>query len=200
MPWTFADAARWCFERYFSVDLLASDYALADSHSTRADAAWLSPMPQSSIEVAHPGMSLCIDSHRYARPVRRSPKIGLAVSTVEPRKNAGFLLDWFHNTTELPRDAELWWVGRMGWLTTRRELKRLTRPPGGRRVRFLGHVSDAELCKLYQKASWSIYPSIYEGFGFPVVDSLRHGTPVLTSREQLVARIPTRGRLLFRPA
>ena len=42
-------------------------------------------------------------------------------------------------------------------------------------------MSDAELCRLYQMAGWSIYPSRYEGFGFPILDSLRHGTPVLAS-------------------
>jgi glycosyltransferase involved in cell wall biosynthesis len=42
-------------------------------------------------------------------------------------------------------------------------------------------VSDQELCKLYQEAAFSIYPSLYEGFGFPVLDSLLHGTPILSS-------------------
>jgi len=180
--WTFPEAARYSFEKYFAEDLTCSDVAVADSESTKADAAWLSPMEQDRIVVAKPGMSLCLGKHRHAGRVARSPKVGLAVSTVEPRKNAGFLIDWFHGTRELPADMELWWVGRMGWLTTRKELRRLTRPPGGRRVRFLGNVSDATLCRLYRRASWSIYPSLYEGFGFPVVDSLRHGTPVLTSR------------------
>jgi len=197
--WTFPAAARWGFEKFFAADILKSDVAIAISHSTKADAAWLSPMPQHQIQVAYPGMSLCLGSHRHRRRVRRSPQIGLAVSTVEPRKNAGFLLEWFHQTKELPSDMELWWVGRMGWLTSRTELKRMTRPPGGRRVRFLGNVSDATLCRLYQKASWSIYPSIYEGFGFPVVDSLRHGTPVLTSRNSSLREFEHEGVYFFDP-
>ncbi len=61
------------------------------------------------------------------------------------------------------------------------ELERRANPAGGRRVRFLGNVSDARLCHLYQQAGWSIYPSRYEGFGLPILDSLRHGTPVLAS-------------------
>ncbi len=197
--WTFPEAARWGFERFFADDLLASDVAISVSHSTKADAAWLCPMPQDRIKVAHSGTSLCLGSHRHRGKVRRSKNIGLAVSTVEPRKNARFLLDWFHATRALPADAELWWVGRMGWLMSRDELRRATRPPGGRRVRFLGNVSDATLCRLYRRAAWSIYPSVYEGFGFPVVDSLRHGTPVLTSRNSSLREFDHEGVYFFDP-
>lgn len=197
--WTFPEAARWGFEKFFSEDILESDVAISVSHSTKSDAAWLSPMPQERIRVAHSGMSLCLREHRHRGEVRRSANIGLAVSTVEPRKNAGFLLDWFHSTTVLPPDTELWWVGRMGWLTSRHELRKMTRPSGGRRVRFLGNVSDAALCRLYRHAAWSIYPSVYEGFGFPVVDSLRHGTPALTSRNSSLREFDHEGVYCFDP-
>ena len=42
-------------------------------------------------------------------------------------------------------------------------------------------VTDSRLCELYREATFSIYPSLYEGFGFPVLDSLMHGAPVLCS-------------------
>jgi len=57
--------------------------------------------------------------------------------------------------------------------------RRLGNGPRAKQVRFLGKVSDRRLCELYRQASATIYPSLYEGFGFPVLDSLRHGTPVL---------------------
>lgn len=117
--------------------------------------------------------------HEHREPVERQPNVGLVVSTLEPRKNAQFLFDWFLNSKLVPDDAELWWVGPIGWLTSHRELKGARK--AGRKIKFLGVVSDAELCKLYQTAGWSIYPSLYEGFGFPVLDALRHGTPVITS-------------------
>jgi glycosyltransferase involved in cell wall biosynthesis len=125
--------------------------------------------------------------------------VGLVVSTLEPRKNAAFLLEWFQGTTMLPPDAELWWVGPMGWLTSRRQLKRLGYSAGGRRVRFLGVVSDAQLCRLYRHAAWSIYPSLYEGFGFPVLDALRHGTPVLTSNNSSLREFESPGLFFFDP-
>src|SRR5262249_18801285 len=150
---------------FFRGGLLESDFLLAVSRSTKADAAWLLPVDPDRVVVAHSGPSLCVGAHRHPGPVGRSTRVGLVVSTVEPRKNPEFLLRWFHTTAALPADMELWWAGKPGWLTSRRRLRRLERPPCGRRVRFLGTVSDADLCRLYRTASWSIYPSLYEGFG-----------------------------------
>jgi glycosyltransferase involved in cell wall biosynthesis len=199
VPWAFTDQDREGAMKFLTEHILASDVVLSDSHSTKADAAWFSPLDQERIVVAAPGPSLCVGVHRHRGRVARSDRIGLAVSTIEPRKNAGFLFDWFQKTTLLPPDMELWWVGKFGWMTSRPELRRRANPPGGRRVRFLGTVSDAELCRLYQQASWSIYPSRYEGFGFPILDSLRHGAPVLSSCTSSMREFDHPGVFFFDP-
>lgn len=180
VPFTHSMKTRAMFQGFYARTLLASDLALSVSHATKADASWLCEFPQGRIIVAHSGPSLCVERHLHAGPVERRPNVGLVVSTVEPRKNADFLLEWFRQTDALPADTELWWAGRVGWLTSRRRLRQYQKLKG-RRVRFLGVVDDVELCRLYQTVGWSIYPSLYEGFGFPVLDALRHGTPVLTS-------------------
>jgi glycosyltransferase involved in cell wall biosynthesis len=180
VPYTHSEKTRGMFQGFYARTLLASDLALSVSHATKFDASWLCDFPQDRIVVAHSGPSLCVERHLHAGSVPRRPNVGLVVSTVEPRKNADFLLEWFRRTDVLPADTELWWAGRVGWLTSRRRLRQYQKLRG-RRVRFLGVVDDAALCRLYQTAGWSIYPSLYEGFGFPVLDSLRHGTPVLTS-------------------
>jgi glycosyltransferase involved in cell wall biosynthesis len=66
-------------------------------------------------------------------------------------------------------------------------------------VRFLGVVSDAALCRLYRTAGWSAYPSLYEGFGFPVLDALRHGTPVLSSYHSALRELEHPGVYFFDP-
>ena len=174
--------------------------ALAVSHSTAADASWLTAIEPSRIVTAHSGPSLCVGRHAHERPVERRPEVGLVVSTLEPRKNPEFLFHWFHTSNALPAKAELWWVGSIGWLTSRRDLKQFERRAGSsRRIRFLGVVSDAALCKLYRTAGWSIYPSLYEGFGFPVLDALRHGTPVLSSMNSSIREFDSPGLHLFDP-
>ncbi len=199
VPWAFKDDDRDGFVKFLTEDILSADLVLADSHSTKADAAWFSPFDAEQIVVASPGPSLCVETHCHRDPVARSDHIGLVVSTIEPRKNASFLLDWFQKTTLLPPDIELWWVGKLGWMISEAELERLANPAGGRRVRFLGSVSDAELCRLYQMAAWSIYPSLYEGFGFPILDSLRHGTPVLSSCTSSMREFDHPGVFFFDP-
>ena len=199
VPWAFPEGARDYFGKFLTETLPASDVVLSDSRSTKADAAWFSSIDPERILVAYPGPSLCVDSHRHRGRVARSDRIGLVVSTIEPRKNAAFLLDWFQKTTLLPPDMELWWVGKLGWMISHAELERMANPAGGRRIRFLDRVSDGELCRLYQQASWSIYPSRYEGFGFPILDSLRHGTPVLSSCTSSMGEFDHPGVFFFDP-
>ena len=200
LPHTHTESTRAHFRGLCGKTIQSSDLALAVSHSTAADASWLAAIDPSRIAVAHSGPSLCVGRHAHpGRPGRR-PDVGLVVSTIEPRKNPEFLFHWFHNSTALPANVELWWVGAIGWLTSKRDLEQFERQPGStRRIRFLGVVSDAELCKLYRTVGWSIYPSLYEGFGFPVLDSLRHGTPVLTSYNSSIREFESAGLHFFDP-
>jgi glycosyltransferase involved in cell wall biosynthesis len=200
LPWTHSPRAVAQFQQFFARDLLHADAALADSCSTKADARWLCDFPQERIVAAYPGPSLCVTRHLHAAPPARRANVGLAVGTLEPRKNAFFLLDWFKSTDLLPDGAELWWVGPVGWLTSRRRLRPYAQSDArGRRVRFLGVVPDAELCRLYQTVGWSAYPSLYEGFGFPVLDALRHGTPVLASDHSSLRELDHEGVHYFDP-
>jgi glycosyltransferase involved in cell wall biosynthesis len=96
----------------------------------------------------------------------------------------------------LPPDTELWWVGPHGWLFMV-NAKSFGANPRTELVQFLGSVSDSELCELYRQASFTIYPSLYEGFGFPVLDSLRHGTPVLCSFNSSLAEFAGPGVFYF---
>lgn len=153
------------------------DASLAISHSTRNDAEWICGVDPDKVAVAYPGPSQCIHEHVWTAPVPRRDDYALVVSTLEPRKNGKFLLQWFLNTKSLPENFELWWAGPRGWLGGVGDVS--LESPYGRRVRFLGMLSDAELCKAYQEARFSIYASLYEGFGFPVLDSLRHGARVM---------------------
>jgi len=177
LPWAHVDETRIHFGRLFSESAQLCDNLIAISESTKQDASWMCEVTNDRVVVGYPGPSLCVADHCAQGPVVRRKDLLLMVSTLEPRKNGVFLLDWFRKTKVLSEQFELCWVGPDGWNLS--GVREAAQDNQDRKVRFPGMVSDEELCRLYRQATLSIYPSLYEGFGFPVLDSLRHGTPVL---------------------
>ena len=154
------------------------DHAVANSQNTRRDLIWLCGLAPSRVSWAHLGPSQCVGRHASSADVERDPRLFLAVSTLEPRKNPENLLRWFLTSPHLPEDARLIWAGPSGWLVDQGQLPKTM---GRRTVTFAGMISDSRLCELYRQARCLLYVSLYEGFGFPVLDALLHGTPVICS-------------------
>jgi glycosyltransferase involved in cell wall biosynthesis len=95
----------------------------------------------------------------------------LAVSTLEPRKNLGRLVEGFRRADL--NGCELRIVGARGWGDVE--------PVQSDGVRWLGEVSDDELARLYRGARCAAYVSLYEGFGLPVLEAMACGAPVVTA-------------------
>jgi glycosyltransferase involved in cell wall biosynthesis len=202
LPWTHGQESREHFGAFFATTSRLCHKLVAISHSTKRDAGWLCAADKGDVVVAYPGPSLCSRNHACPHPVARRPNVILVVSALEPRKNAPFLLDWFATTSGLDDDTELWWVGPAAWWASQDLIRSLQRRRGGRRgaqIRLLGKVSDPQLCALYQQAAFTIYPSLYEGFGLPVLDSLLHGTPVLCSYHSSLQELAGPGVFYFDP-
>lgn len=202
LPWVHAEVTRMHFGNFFGEAATSCDQLLAISHATKHDASWLCALPNEQVVVGYPGPSLCVHHHACAKPVTRRDDVILVVSTLEPRKNGPFLLDWFCETDALPPGMELWWVGPKGWWASRAwlaDVGRKRQGKSGRRVRLVGKVSDRRLCQLYQRAAFTIYPSLYEGFGFPVLDSLLHGAPVACSYNSSLKEFDGQGVVFFDP-
>jgi glycosyltransferase involved in cell wall biosynthesis len=109
----------------------------------------------------------------------------LTVGTLEPRKNLRRLVDAARRS-----DVELRVVGARGWGAV---------DVGGNGVRWLGEVSDVELARLYRGALCVAYPSLYEGFGIPVLEAMACGAPVVTSRGSAMEEVADGAAVLVDP-
>jgi glycosyltransferase involved in cell wall biosynthesis len=103
----------------------------------------------------------------------------LTTGTVEPRKNLSRLIEAFTALPEQLRNSHLLAiVGPPGWEDS--AILASSRAQS-QHVRLLGRVTDAELAALYASCEVFCYPSLYEGFGLPVLEAMQAGAPVVTS-------------------
>jgi alpha-1,3-rhamnosyl/mannosyltransferase len=102
----------------------------------------------------------------------------LSVGTLQPRKNLEAALRAFERVSTAGAPHSLVVVGARGW-HDERIIERVAGSAVHERVRLLGRVSDGELVELYRGADCLLFPSLYEGFGFPVLEAMACGTPVL---------------------
>ena len=110
-------------------------------------------------------------------PPGLEPGYILAVGTVEPRKNYPRLLAAYRRLRSRLDVPPLVIAGRPGWAYGD-TLRRIEAEPG---VRYLGHVDEATLSALYESAMVLAFPSLYEGFGLPLLEAMAHGVPSVVS-------------------
>lgn len=111
----------------------------------------------------------------------------LFVGTLQPRKNISRLIEAVSLLEE--KNIELVIVGKRGWLFEE-ILETPKRLNIEKRVKFLENVNDEDLMELYSKAKCFVLPSLYEGFGLPVIEAMKAGCPVITSN---VSSLPEAG-------
>jgi alpha-1,3-rhamnosyl/mannosyltransferase len=102
----------------------------------------------------------------------------LAVGTLQPRKNLPAALAAFERATADDSRHSLVVAGPRGWRDDS-VVAMLEQPRVRERIRVLGGVTDEQLVELYRGADCLLFPSLYEGFGFPVLEAMACGTPVV---------------------
>jgi alpha-1,3-rhamnosyl/mannosyltransferase len=119
----------------------------------------------------------------------------LAAGTLEPRKNLVRLLQgWAALPATLRETHELVLVGPVGW-----EAEEILAAARAARIRVAGYVPDDELAALYAGCELFCYPSLYEGFGLPVLEAMRTGAPVVTSNVSSLPEVAGDAAVLVDP-
>lgn len=161
-----------------------SKLVIADSESTKRDIIEYLQIPESKIRVIYLGVDAQFFPQTSESVLRIKKRYGirkdylLCVGTQEPRKNLFRIAQAFKQLNS--HAIELIIVGNPGWGNPIR---------GNENIKVVGYVENKDLVSLYSGAIAFIYPSLYEGFGLPLLEAMASGTPVLTSNRGSLAEI-----------
>jgi glycosyltransferase involved in cell wall biosynthesis len=200
--WTMPElhpAANRRAESSFASLARAADGLIAVSQCTKDDAVRVLGLSPDKITVIHSGVADAFFDPPAPDVASVRSRYGLArpfvlfVGTIEPRKNVDTLIEAF---TALPQsireEYELVIAGPMGWASTETRARLQS-------ARYLGYFPETDLPGLTAAATVFAYPSLYEGFGFPVAQAMAAGTAVLTSNLSSLPEIGGDGVLLVDP-
>lgn len=177
------------------------------SQNTRSDMLRLFPqIPAAKTSVIYEAAEDKYDQFQKLSPAEKKEKTDvisrqyglkrfiLAQGTREPRKNLDRLVQAFQlfQTNNPQSSVELAISGKYGW-------GKDVSPPDDNSIKILGYIPEKDMVALHASAVCLCYPSLYEGFGLPVVKSMKVGTPVITSNISSLPEIAGNAALLVNP-
>ncbi|HKI04513.1 MAG TPA: glycosyltransferase family 1 protein [Thermoanaerobaculia bacterium] len=174
------------------------------SQATARDLAFHFPQCAEKIRVVYPGIDPEFRPGEPEEIAATRREVGapqgyiLYVGTLEPRKNVGALVDaWAALKAADPQVPPLVLAGPYGWGSER--LARRIAALASEGVVSLGRIERSRLVRLFQAARIFVYPSLYEGFGFPAAEALACGVPVIASNSSSLPEVVGDAGLLVRP-
>ena len=195
---------RWYLNLTVPLYCRRATHVIAISEYTRHDLVAAYGLPPEKITVIHeaasprfrpqPPDAVAAVRTRYGLPDRYL----LFVGTIEPRKNLSRLLAAFESVRADGLSDGLVIVGRRGWLYGD-FFARLEQSPVRHAVLLPGYVPDEDLPAVYAGAQALVFPSLYEGFGLPVLEAMACGTPVVASDASSIPEVGGDAALYFDP-
>lgn len=186
--------------------LRAARRVLAVSEATKRDLVnWYGVNPD-RITVTPLGLSAdfgppddrdCVTAVRARYGLLQRPYL-LYIGTVQPRKNLARVIEALATVLAAGYNLDLVLAGKRGWLSEPIE-RRASELGIADRVRFTGYIADADLPALLAGALAFIFPSLYEGFGLPVLEAMACGAPVITSTISSLPEVAGDAALLVDP-
>ncbi|MBP8591215.1 glycosyltransferase family 4 protein [Candidatus Shapirobacteria bacterium] len=174
-----------------------ADLVFSSSQSTARDLERIIGLDKERIKVIYPGVDhtrFCPQDEEKIKAVKKKYGLGdyfLAVGTREPRKNLPRLVEAFEGL-ENKGKWQLAVAGKTGW--GEQELG-----SENKNLKLLGYVPDEDLPPLYAGSFCFVYPSLYEGFGLPVLEAMACGAPVITSNVSSLPEAAGEAAILVNP-
>jgi glycosyltransferase involved in cell wall biosynthesis len=182
-----------------------ASHILADSEATKVDLVNIWEIPDKKISVLYSGVDRSfrpvtdkghLSSMREKYGLGQDPYI-LSVSTIQPRKNYQMLIRAFKRiASDYPHRLVI--AGGKGWLFES-ILEEVRIQNLEDKVLFIGFVDDDDLPALYSDATLFVFPSLYEGFGLPLLEAMACGVPVISSSASCLPEVAGEAALTLPP-
>ena len=177
---------------------------IAVSKNTKKDIGRLFDLPAGKINVIYEGVAqekpdIAFEQIRKKFGIRKNYL--LYVGTLEPRKNIERLINAFRGLMVAKKiDVQLVLAGSLGWnfKSILRAIEDVNKQQKNS-LKYLGYVSHQEKLALIKNALCFVFPSLYEGFGLPVLEAMAGGTPVITSRVSSLPEVVGRAGIMIDP-
>lgn len=190
---------------FLESSLRHADKLIAVSEFTEGEILRLFPQYSHKIAVIHeaasPVFQKITDSHEIFELRQKfglPDRFALFVGTLEPRKNVARLIEAFSEVSDRIGDLKLVIAGGKGWLYDE-IFATVQKLHLENRIIFPGYIPFGSLPALYSSAEFFCYPSLYEGFGLPVLEAMACGTPVLTSMRSSMSEVAGDAALMADP-
>jgi len=179
-------------DRQMLREISSADAIVCVSESTRNDLLRFYPVDPTRAIAIHSGLGTPATA---ASIEGLPPRYLLFVSTIEPRKNLETLIEAYEQLRARGGyDGALVVVGKVGWKS-----EALVPRLRGAGIVHLDYLPAAQLATVYEKAEAFIFPSIYEGFGFPLLEAMARGVPTIAARSSSLPEIGGDAALYFAP-
>lgn len=191
-----------------------ADVIITPSENTRRDVVDYYGVSPDKIKVIYPGLSAgsivpAGAMEPNCKPAPQSAFGGtmepanhpyiLFLGTIEPRKNIIGLMEAFEKARpRLPADYSLVIAGAKGW-NDKPIFTKAKQSDAREKIKFIGYVAPEDKPALYAACSAFVYPSFYEGFGFPALEAMAVGAPVITSNRSSLPEITEGAAYLVNP-
>jgi glycosyltransferase involved in cell wall biosynthesis len=183
-------------ERRLSWVKKESKLIFADSQTTKNDLVELLNIPNNKIVVNYPGVEIekpdLNKKQDFLKKYRLTKPFILSVGKLEPRKNLNRLISAMKQLNNQTIDLVI--AGQKGWQSFD-----FAQDKQFNNVKFIGYLPDNELSLLYSSCLFFVYPSIWEGFGYPIVEAMKLGVPVACSNTSSMKEIADDSALMFNP-
>ena len=183
-------------EREMTREIAHADAVICVSESTRQDLLEHYHLDPSRVVAIHSGVP---QSAGKGSDVAVPARYILFVSTIEPRKNLITLLDAFEGLRSSGRyDGALIVVGRIGW-KVEETVHRMKTSRWKDAIHHLDYIDRDQLAEIYRRAEIFVFPSLYEGFGFPLLEAMACGVPAIAAASSSLPEVGGDAALYFEP-